>query len=91
MTTLLLMLAAGVAAQGAAAEEAKPRLCAYNVERVTARSDTAKFQRGKDAPMLLSAVEKRVGGCPVLTEAGTGRLIEPPVFDGRKGRVSPAR
>ncbi len=41
--------------------------------------------------MLLSAVEKRIGGCPVLTEAGTGRLIEPPVFDGRKGRVSPAR
>lgn len=91
MTTLLLMLAAGVAAQGAAAEGSKPDECAYKVERVTARSDTAKFQRGKDAPMLLSAVEKRVGGCPVLTEAGTGRLIQPPVFDGRKGRVSPAR
>lgn len=91
MTTFLLMLAAGVAAQGAAADGAKPRQCAYTIEKVSARSETAKFESGKDKPMLLSAVEKRVNGCPVLTEAGTGRMIEPPVIDGRKAGVAPAR
>ncbi|MEE4450348.1 hypothetical protein [Novosphingobium resinovorum] len=86
-----MTLAACVAAQGAAADETKPRQCAYKVERASMRSDTAKFESGKDAPMLLSAVEKRVDGCPVLTEAGTGRMIEPPVFDGRDAKLAPAR
>lgn len=91
MTTFLLMLAAGLAAQGDAnAAGAQTRKCAYKAERVAA-AGPARYRQGKGDPMHLRAVETRINGCAVLTDAGSGRMIEPPVFDGRDAKVIPAR
>lgn len=90
MMTFLLMLAAGVAVQGEASA-AKTRQCEFKVEQVSASTGTVKFEPGRDAPMLLSAVEKRVNGCSVLTEAGTGRTIEPPAVTNGPAKVKPAQ
>ncbi|MFT4057699.1 MAG: hypothetical protein QM681_24570 [Novosphingobium sp.] len=90
MTTFLLMLAAGAVAP-APADVPQSRKCEYNVERVANRSGAASYHPGQDAAMHLRAVETRIDGCPVLREAGSGRLIEPPMFASGPAKVAPAR
>lgn len=90
MTMFLLMLAAGAVAP-APADVPQSRKCEYNVERVANRSGVASYRPGKEDAMHLRAVETRIDGCPVLTEAGSGRLIEPPVFVSGPAKIAPAR
>ncbi|WP_159975601.1 MULTISPECIES: hypothetical protein [unclassified Novosphingobium] len=94
MITALFLLATGTTVLAPAPDGDKSqdrRKCEYVIERAVEKSGRQPQAISPSRPMLLSAVEKRVQGCPVLVEAGTGRMIEPPAFNDGPARKSPAQ
>jgi len=93
MITALFMLATALGAAPAPDGDKLQdrRKCEYVIQRAVEKSGRQPQAISPSRPLLLSAVEKRVQGCPVLVEAGTGRMIEPPVFNDGPARKSPAQ
>ncbi|MFT4053799.1 MAG: hypothetical protein QM681_04785 [Novosphingobium sp.] len=89
MTMLFILLAAGVVSQ-TDVNVPNLRQCDFEVEQASGRDGPQKFEAQGYAPMMLSAIEKRVNGCSLLTEAGTGRTMEAPGISKGPAKLKPA-
>lgn len=96
MKEALLILALGTLTMAAAPpagldKSAKAKAtCAYTIQRANAAAGHATPRANEPKPGLIRAVDKRLGGCPVLVLAD-GKMVTPPAFTDGPARKSPAQ
>ncbi len=90
---ILAMAALTVAAappQGANKAPAAKAKCGYSIQRANAAAGRTTPNADDGKPALIRAVDKRLGGCPVL-ELADGKLKAPPAFNDGPANKSPAQ
>lgn len=96
MKEALLILALGALTMGAAPPTGSDKpasakaACAHTVQQANAAAGHAAPRAIEPKPGLIRAVDKRLGGCPVLVLAD-GKMMAPPVFKDGPARMSPAQ
>lgn len=90
---ILAMAALTVAAappKGANKAPAAKAKCGYTIQRANAAAGRTTPNADDGKPALIRAVDKRLGGCPVL-ELADGKLKAPPAFNDGPANKSPAQ
>ncbi|WP_395333332.1 hypothetical protein WBP06_07335 [Novosphingobium sp. BL-8H] len=84
-----LTIAAAPPNGGGKSPSAKAK-CGYTIQRANAAAGKTTPNADDGKPTLIRAVDKRLGGCPVLVLAD-GKLKAPPAFNDGPASKSPAQ
>lgn len=94
MKQVVLILAMGaltVAATPPKGADATARAkCGYTIQRANSAAGKTTPDADDGKPAMIRAVDKRLGGCPVL-DLADGKLKAPPAFNDGPANRSPAR